>query len=127
MPNTAPRFCGDKRGLAATTDAFGVSRRRLFRWKVIFKAQGGNPAAMAPLVPSVQHAATSGLHHRPIQWPARPTRCAIRQRALNGWAAPTKTRKPKDLKAAPMTVWAVDTIERVRDELTITKTCSSPT
>ncbi|EGQ61807.1 hypothetical protein GGI1_09018, partial [Acidithiobacillus sp. GGI-221] len=34
-------------GLAATVDAFGVSRRTLYRWKAASKAQGGNPAALA--------------------------------------------------------------------------------
>jgi hypothetical protein len=37
----------DKHGLAATRDAFGVSRRTLYRWKATLKAQGGNPAALA--------------------------------------------------------------------------------
>ena len=37
----------DKHGLAATRDAFGVSRRTLYRWKAALKAQGGNPAALA--------------------------------------------------------------------------------
>lgn len=37
----------DKHGLAATTDAFDVSRRTLYRWKAALKAQGGNPAALA--------------------------------------------------------------------------------
>ena len=35
----------DKHGLAATRDAFGVSRRTLYRWKATLKAQGGNPAS----------------------------------------------------------------------------------
>jgi len=37
----------DKHGLAATRDAFGVSRRTLYRWKATLKAQGGNPAFLA--------------------------------------------------------------------------------
>jgi len=37
----------DKHGLAATRDAFGVSRRTLYRWQAALKAQGGNPAALA--------------------------------------------------------------------------------
>ena len=37
----------DKHGLAATRDAFGVSRRTLYRWKAALQAQGGNPAALA--------------------------------------------------------------------------------
>jgi hypothetical protein len=36
----------DKHGLAATTDAFGVSCRTLYRWEAALKAQGGNPAAL---------------------------------------------------------------------------------
>ncbi|QGU32573.1 integrase core domain-containing protein [Thermochromatium tepidum] len=37
----------DKHGLAATRDAFGVSRRTLYRWQAALKAAGGNPAALA--------------------------------------------------------------------------------
>ncbi len=37
----------DKHGLAATQDAFGVSRRTLYRWKAALRASGGNPAALA--------------------------------------------------------------------------------
>jgi len=37
----------DKHGLVATRDAFGVSRRTLYRWKATLKAQGGNPASLA--------------------------------------------------------------------------------
>ncbi|MEW5791667.1 MAG: hypothetical protein AB1790_09380 [Pseudomonadota bacterium] len=37
----------DRHGLAATLDAFGVSRRTLYRWKATRKASGGNPAALA--------------------------------------------------------------------------------
>jgi predicted DNA-binding transcriptional regulator YafY len=37
----------DKHGLAATHDAFAVSRRTLYRWKATLEAQGGNPAALA--------------------------------------------------------------------------------
>jgi transposase InsO family protein len=34
-------------GLAATVDAFGVSRRTLYRWKRALREGGGNPAALA--------------------------------------------------------------------------------
>lgn len=37
----------DKHGLAATVDAFGVSRHTLCCWKAALKAAGGNPAALA--------------------------------------------------------------------------------
>ncbi|WP_430626746.1 helix-turn-helix domain-containing protein, partial [Thiobacter aerophilum] len=36
----------DKHGLAATMDAFGVSRRTLYRWKKALRESGGNPAAL---------------------------------------------------------------------------------
>ena len=36
----------EKHGLEATVDAFGVSRRTLYRWKKTFKEGGGNPAAL---------------------------------------------------------------------------------
>ncbi|MGC9008975.1 MAG: helix-turn-helix domain-containing protein, partial [Halothiobacillaceae bacterium] len=38
----------DKHGLAATVDAFGVSRRTLYRWKKALRESGGNPAALIP-------------------------------------------------------------------------------
>ncbi len=41
-----PRFF-DKHGLAATRDAFAVSRRTPYRWQATLKAQGSNPAALA--------------------------------------------------------------------------------
>ncbi|WP_038471648.1 integrase core domain-containing protein [Acidithiobacillus caldus] len=37
----------DKHGLVAACDAFGVSRRTLYRWRAALKAEGGNPAALA--------------------------------------------------------------------------------
>jgi transposase InsO family protein len=37
----------DRHGLQATRDAFGVSRRTLYRWKQALRDQGGNPAALA--------------------------------------------------------------------------------
>ena len=37
----------DKHGLEATRDAFGVSRRTLYRWKQALRGAGGNPAALA--------------------------------------------------------------------------------
>jgi transposase InsO family protein len=37
----------DRHGLQATRDAFGVSRRTLYRWKKALRDQGGNPAALA--------------------------------------------------------------------------------
>ncbi len=37
----------DKHGLQATRDAFGVSRRTLYRWKQALRGAGGNPAALA--------------------------------------------------------------------------------
>jgi transposase InsO family protein len=37
----------DSHGLAATQDAFGVSRRTLYRWKRALREAGGNPAALA--------------------------------------------------------------------------------
>jgi transposase InsO family protein len=36
-----------RHGLEATVDAFGVSRRTLYRWKAKLAAEGGNPAALA--------------------------------------------------------------------------------
>jgi len=61
-------------GLQATIDAFGVSRRTLYRWKARLKAAGDNPQALA-----------------------------------------TRSSAPKRLKTSPLSLWAVDIIERVRD------------
>ena len=44
----------DMHGLAATCDAFGVSRRTLYRWQAALKAQGGNPAALAAKVSTLR-------------------------------------------------------------------------
>ena len=38
----------DKHGLAATVDAFEVSRRTLYRWKKALHEAGGNPTALSP-------------------------------------------------------------------------------
>lgn len=38
----------DKHGLDATRDAYGVSRRTLYRWKKALREAGGNPAALTP-------------------------------------------------------------------------------
>lgn len=37
----------DKHGLAATQEAFGISRRTLYRWKAALRQAAGNPAALA--------------------------------------------------------------------------------
>nr|WP_245398408.1 helix-turn-helix domain-containing protein [Pelomicrobium methylotrophicum] len=37
----------ERHGLSATRDAFGVSRRTLYRWKKALKDAGFNPAALA--------------------------------------------------------------------------------
>ncbi len=39
----------EKHGLEATVDAFGVSRRTLYRWKKTFQESGGNPTALTAL------------------------------------------------------------------------------
>ena len=41
----------ERHGLSATQEAFGVSRRTLYRWKAALKASGGNPAALIPKAP----------------------------------------------------------------------------
>lgn len=38
----------DKHGLDATRDAYGVSRRTLYRWKKALREAAGNPAALIP-------------------------------------------------------------------------------
>ncbi len=152
----------DKHGLAATVDAFGVSRRTLSRWKRALHAAGGNPAALAAkssapkrrrapqtdprLVAEIRRLRTlypnlgkENLHVLLAPWGkaqgvARPSVCTIGrimarapgkmrfcQERLDARGRPKplrqerKARKPEDLKAPPLTLWAVDTIERVRD------------
>jgi transposase InsO family protein len=152
----------DKHGLAATMDAFGVSRRTLFRWQARLRAEGGNPAALAAKPCAPKHKRTPEASPRLVAEIRRlrtlhPNLGKDKQRVLLvPWCAQhaiplpssstigriiarapdkmrtsparidrlgrpkpvrrlAKTRKPKDLKAAPMTLWTVDTIERVRD------------
>lgn len=38
----------EKHGLAATIDAFGVSRRSLYRWQAAWRSGGGDPTALVP-------------------------------------------------------------------------------
>jgi hypothetical protein len=154
----------DKHELAATMDAFGVSRRTLFRWRALLRAAGGNPAVLPAKSCTPKRARTSkidprlvaeirrlrGLHpnlgkdklrvllapwcaQHAIALPSSSTIGRIMARAPDKMRhaparidrlgrpkplrRPTKTRKPKGLQAAPMTLWAADTIERVRDRL----------
>jgi transposase InsO family protein len=149
-------------GLQATIDAFGVSRRTLYRWKARLKAAGGNPQALATRSSAPKRPPTS-------RWPKEVIRQIrlLRKRypnlgkarvhvLLKPWCAernlpcpsvstigriiarapdkmrtvPTrldargkpkpikrqrKKRKPKRLKTSPLSLWAVDIIERVRD------------
>jgi transposase len=52
-----------RHGLAATCEAFSVSRRTLYRWRAKLKAQGGNVAALVP-------GSTAPKQRRRRQWPA---------------------------------------------------------
>ncbi|WP_284155515.1 helix-turn-helix domain-containing protein [Sulfuricystis multivorans] len=152
----------DKHGLAATVDAFGVSRRTLYRWKRALKEAGGNPAALAAKscapkrrrVPKTDvrrvaemrrlrtlypNLGKEKLHVLLAPWCAKqgialpsvstigriisraPDKMRLTPHRLDarGRVKPVrcarKARKPQDLKPAPLTLWAVDTIERVRD------------
>jgi transposase InsO family protein len=51
-----------RHGLAATCDAFAVSRRTLFLWRAKLRAEGGNVAALAPR-------STAPKQRRQRQWP----------------------------------------------------------
>jgi len=53
----------EKHRLPATQDAFGVSRRTLYRWKAALKAARGNPAALAAK-------SSSPKRRRTPNWPA---------------------------------------------------------
>ena len=52
-----------RHGLAATGEAFKVSRRTLFLWRAKLRAQGGNAAALVP-------GSTAPKRRRRRQWPA---------------------------------------------------------
>jgi transposase InsO family protein len=52
-----------RHGLAATIEAFKVSRRTLFLWRAKLRAEGGNAAALAP-------GSTAPKQRRKRQWPA---------------------------------------------------------
>lgn len=154
----------EKHGLAATQDAFTVSRRTLYRWKKVLTESGGNPAVLARKSSAPKHRRGPQTDPRLVtrirelrrQWPnlgkaklhvllepwckeqkiplpsvssigriiARapdkmrhsPQRIDSRGR-WRPLRRVRKTRKPKGLKTAPLTLWAVDTIERVREGL----------
>lgn len=153
----------ERHGLSATQEAFGVSRRTLYRWKAALKAAGDNPAALIPkppiakrkrgknrdprLVKRIRELRTlypnlgkERLHRLLAPWCAEhgialpsvstigriiaeapdkmrlvPKRLDARGRSKPLRPRVRKTRKPKGLKVPPMTLWALDTIERVRD------------
>ena len=52
-----------RHGLAATCEAFKVSRRTLYLWRAKLKAEGGNAAALVP-------GSTAPKHRRRRVWPA---------------------------------------------------------
>lgn len=53
----------ERHGLAATLEAFDVSRRTLYHWKASLKAEGGNVSALVP-------ASTAPSNRRHRDWPA---------------------------------------------------------
>jgi transposase InsO family protein len=55
-----------RHGLAATQEAFAVSRRTLFAWRAKLHSEGGNLAALAPR-------STAPKRRRTRQWPATIT------------------------------------------------------
>lgn len=63
-------------GLAATVEAFKVSRRTLFLWRAKLRAEGGNPAALAP-------GSTAPKRRRLRQWPMPVIAEIRRQRTLH--------------------------------------------
>ena len=52
-----------RHGLAATCEAFKLSRRTLYLWRAKLKAEGGNVAALVP-------GSTAPKRRRRRQWPA---------------------------------------------------------
>lgn len=73
--------------------------------------QGQAPCPVGPLVPTARHSLALGLDLRAIQWPARPTRCAMRPRALtakgaaNCSDAPSSPASPKARASHRLRVW----------------------
>ena len=55
-----------RHGLAATQEAFAISRRSLFAWRAKLRDEGGNLAALAPR-------STAPKHRRTRQWPTTIT------------------------------------------------------
>jgi transposase-like protein len=56
----------DTHGLEASRDAFGVSRRTLYRWKQALKDAGGNPAALAAKSSAPKHRRTPTAEARRV-------------------------------------------------------------
>jgi transposase InsO family protein len=52
----------ERHGLAATLEAFGVSRRTLYGWKAKLRGEGGNPASLTPT-------STAPTRRRSRSWP----------------------------------------------------------
>jgi len=151
-----------KHGVKAAMDAFGVSRRTLFRLQRLLKESNFDPRALIPKsraprrrrqsqvplcviqrirelreeFPNLGKAKVRVLldvwcKERGIHCPSESTIGRIISRAKDkmrvtpqrldsrGRVKPVKKvkrlRKPKDLKSPPLSLWAVDTIERIRD------------
>lgn len=129
-------------GLAATVDAFGVSRRTLYRWKRALREGGGNPAALAAKSCAPKRKRTPKPDPRLIAEIRRlrglhPNRGKAKRHALlKPWCAaqdlalpsvstigriiaraPDKMRHTPCRLLKPLQVLACDTIERIRDGL----------
>ena len=152
----------DRHGLAATCEAFAVSRRTLYRWKAALRQAGGNPTALVPrssaprtrraphwptaLVEQIRHLRTeypnlgkAKVHALLADWcrqhaiplPSVSTigriiakdphqmRHAPTRLSHKGRRKPVrrnrKNRQPKGQKHPPLSVFACDTVIRVRD------------
>src|SRR3989304_2644095 len=102
MPNPKPqarpktlRFF-EKPGLHATTDAYDVSRRTLYRWKAAWEAGGGNLVTLAPQScapkrrrsPTWPAALSAEIRRCPQRFQSRPRHGLAREPGGSGFPCP---------------------------------------
>ena len=136
MPTTDSPFCSSlPYGQAATCDAFGVSRRTLYRWPPALSqeirrlrttypnlGQAKLPVLLRPwgaqqnlALPSVSTLG-SLTARAPDKLRHAPSRLAARGRPKPG-ARPRKARQPKGIRHGPLQVFACDTVVRLQASL----------
>jgi len=82
----------DKHGLAATVDAFGVSERTLYRWRQKLRQAGGNPAALADILPLLPSKPLAVLSDNGSEFEAGFARL-LQQNGIQRWYTYPKTTR----------------------------------